>query len=101
MRRRHRRTSSTITVLSLSLSTGHPPEFPDAYACCVAQVNRNINFVYGGVGLMGLISQRVYDGGCHVLGVIPKALVPIENSSVCGGAFVFSVESMKKEENLN
>jgi len=26
--------------------------------------------VYGGgsVGLMGLISQRMYDGGCHVLG---------------------------------
>ncbi|XP_057776198.1 cytokinin riboside 5'-monophosphate phosphoribohydrolase LOG8 isoform X2 [Salvia miltiorrhiza] len=29
---------------------------------------------------MGLLSQRVYDGGCHVLGVIPKALVPIEIS---------------------
>ncbi|KAL6544334.1 Cytokinin riboside 5'-monophosphate phosphoribohydrolase log8 [Orobanche gracilis] len=45
-------------------------------------VNRNINLVYGGgsVGLMGLLSQRVYDGGCHVLGVIPKALVPIEIS---------------------
>ncbi|KAL8498990.1 hypothetical protein ACS0TY_022085 [Phlomoides rotata] len=45
-------------------------------------VNRNISLVYGGgsVGLMGLISQRVYDGGCHVLGVIPKALVPIEIS---------------------
>lgn len=45
-------------------------------------VNRKINLVYGGgsVGLMGLISQRVYDGGCDVLGVIPKALVPIEIS---------------------
>lgn len=33
-------------------------------------MNRKINLVYGGgsVGLMGLISQRVYDGGCHVLG---------------------------------
>ncbi|XP_052208926.1 cytokinin riboside 5'-monophosphate phosphoribohydrolase LOG8 isoform X2 [Diospyros lotus] len=29
---------------------------------------------------MGLISQRVYDGGCHVLGVIPKALEPLEIS---------------------
>jgi len=30
--------------------------------------------VYGGgsVGLMGLISQRVYDGGCHVLGYVHK-----------------------------
>ncbi|KAG5048278.1 hypothetical protein JHK85_009381 [Glycine max] len=35
-------------------------------------VKRNIDLVYGGgsVGLMGLISQRVYDGGCHVLGYI-------------------------------
>ncbi|GER32097.1 cytokinin riboside 5'-monophosphatephosphoribohydrolase LOG8 [Striga asiatica] len=45
-------------------------------------VNRNISLIYGGgsVGLMGLLSQRVYDGGCHVLGVIPRALVPIEIS---------------------
>ncbi|XP_076910832.1 cytokinin riboside 5'-monophosphate phosphoribohydrolase LOG8-like [Bidens hawaiensis] len=42
-------------------------------------VNRKINLVYGGgsVGLMGMVSQRVFDGGCHVLGVIPKALVPL------------------------
>uniref|UniRef100_A0A2P2QA12 Cytokinin riboside 5'-monophosphate phosphoribohydrolase LOG8 n=1 Tax=Rhizophora mucronata TaxID=61149 RepID=A0A2P2QA12_RHIMU len=33
-------------------------------------VKRKIDLVYGGgsVGLMGLISQKVYDGGCHVLG---------------------------------
>lgn len=45
-------------------------------------VKRNIDLVYGGgsVGLMGLISQRVYDGGCHVLGIIPKALMPLEIS---------------------
>ncbi|XP_075484497.1 cytokinin riboside 5'-monophosphate phosphoribohydrolase LOG8-like [Primulina tabacum] len=45
-------------------------------------VNRKIDLVYGGgsVGLMGLISQSVFDGGCHVLGVIPKALVPFEIS---------------------
>ncbi|KAG6468605.1 hypothetical protein ZIOFF_073293 [Zingiber officinale] len=45
-------------------------------------VKKRIDLVYGGgsVGLMGLISQTVYDGGCHVLGVIPKALVPIEIS---------------------
>ncbi|PIA64275.1 hypothetical protein AQUCO_00100035v1 [Aquilegia coerulea] len=45
-------------------------------------VKRKINLVYGGgsIGLMGLISQRVYDGGCHVLGVIPTALMPIEIS---------------------
>ncbi|XP_052733114.1 cytokinin riboside 5'-monophosphate phosphoribohydrolase LOG8 isoform X3 [Vigna angularis] len=45
-------------------------------------VKRNLDLVYGGgsVGLMGLISQRVYDGGCHVLGIIPKALMPLEIS---------------------
>ncbi|KAG6466045.1 hypothetical protein ZIOFF_076152 [Zingiber officinale] len=45
-------------------------------------VKKRIDLVYGGgsVGLMGLISQTVYDGGCHVLWVIPKALVPIEIS---------------------
>ncbi|KAF5175249.1 Cytokinin riboside 5'-monophosphate phosphoribohydrolase LOG8 [Thalictrum thalictroides] len=45
-------------------------------------VKRSINLVYGGgsIGLMGMISQRVYDGGCHVLGVIPTALMPIEIS---------------------
>lgn len=34
------------------------------------QVKKKINLVYGGgsVGLMGLISQTVHDGGCHVLG---------------------------------
>jgi len=36
------------------------------------QVKRKINLVYGGgsVGLMGLISQTVYEGGCHVLGLV-------------------------------
>ncbi|XP_022150960.1 cytokinin riboside 5'-monophosphate phosphoribohydrolase LOG1-like isoform X1 [Momordica charantia] len=45
-------------------------------------VERKINLVYGGgsVGLMGLISQTVFSGGCHVLGVIPKALLPHEIS---------------------
>jgi hypothetical protein len=34
------------------------------------QVERNIDLVYGGgsIGLMGLISRAVYDGGRHVLG---------------------------------
>ncbi|KAL9675755.1 hypothetical protein QQ045_003961 [Rhodiola kirilowii] len=40
-------------------------------------VMRNIDLVYGGgsVGLMGLVSQAVHDGGRHVLGVIPKTLM--------------------------
>ncbi|KAJ6704660.1 CYTOKININ RIBOSIDE 5'-MONOPHOSPHATE PHOSPHORIBOHYDROLASE [Salix purpurea] len=47
-----------------------------------SQVERKMDLVYGGgsVGLMGLVSQAVYDGECHVLGVIPTALVPIEIS---------------------
>ena len=34
------------------------------------QVERRMDLIYGGgsVGLMGLVSQKVYDGGCHVLG---------------------------------
>ncbi|KAI4379649.1 hypothetical protein MLD38_005921 [Melastoma candidum] len=45
-------------------------------------VKRKIDLVYGGgsVGLMGLISQKVFDGGCRVLGVIPQALMPLEIS---------------------
>ncbi|CAN6273548.1 unnamed protein product [Urochloa humidicola] len=45
-------------------------------------VARNIDLVYGGgsVGLMGLVSQAVYNGGRHVIGVIPKTLMPREIS---------------------
>lgn len=40
-------------------------------------VERNIDLVYGGgsIGLMGLVSQAVYSGGRHVLGVIPRTLM--------------------------
>ncbi|XP_028093312.1 cytokinin riboside 5'-monophosphate phosphoribohydrolase LOG7-like [Camellia sinensis] len=43
-------------------------------------VDRRIDLVYGGgsVGLMGLVSQAVHDGGRHVLGVIPRTLMPRE-----------------------
>ncbi|GAU26857.1 hypothetical protein TSUD_02590 [Trifolium subterraneum] len=43
-------------------------------------VERNIDLVYGGgsIGLMGLISQLVFGGGRHVIGVIPKPLMPRE-----------------------
>ncbi|GMH26365.1 hypothetical protein Nepgr_028208 [Nepenthes gracilis] len=42
-------------------------------------VERRIDLVYGGatVGLMGLVSQAVHDGGRHVLGVIPRTLMPV------------------------
>lgn len=40
------------------------------YGFCSLQAERKINLVYGGgsIGLMGLISKAVYEGGCHVLG---------------------------------
>ena len=36
-------------------------------------MERRIDLVYGGgsVGLMGLVSQAVHDGGRHVLGFVP------------------------------
>ncbi|KAK8554039.1 hypothetical protein V6N12_031017 [Hibiscus sabdariffa] len=45
-------------------------------------VERRIDLVYGGgsVGLMGLVSQAVHDGGRHVLGVIPRTLMPTVSS---------------------
>ncbi|KAK3405729.1 cytokinin riboside 5'-monophosphate phosphoribohydrolase LOG7 [Eucalyptus grandis] len=46
-------------------------------------VERRIDLVYGGgsVGLMGLVSQTVHDGGRHVLGIIPRILL---TPSLCG-----------------
>ena len=39
------------------------------------QVERRMDLIYGGgsIGLMGLVSQKVYDGGCHVLGYITES----------------------------
>ncbi|OAY77481.1 Cytokinin riboside 5'-monophosphate phosphoribohydrolase LOG [Ananas comosus] len=44
------------------------------------QVERGIDLVYGGgsIGLMGLVSHAVHEGGRHVIGVIPKSLMPRE-----------------------
>ncbi|KAF3625937.1 Cytokinin riboside 5'-monophosphate phosphoribohydrolase LOG4 [Capsicum annuum] len=46
-------------------------------------VSRNIDLIYGGgsIGLMGLVSQAVHDGGRHVIGVIPKTPMPRELTS--------------------
>ncbi|XP_051113584.1 cytokinin riboside 5'-monophosphate phosphoribohydrolase LOG8-like [Andrographis paniculata] len=64
-------------------------------------VRRKMDLIYGGVsiGLMGLISQTVYDGGRSVLGVIPTALVPIEISGhAVGDAMVVSDMHQRKAE---
>ncbi|KAL5543535.1 hypothetical protein UlMin_007319 [Ulmus minor] len=61
--------------------TGYNSAFSDAaLELGKLMVERKINLVYGGgsIGLMGLISQTVFNGGCHVLGVIPKALMSHE-----------------------
>lgn len=66
---------------------GSRPGYKSAFSEAALQlgnllVERKIDLVYGGgsVGLMGLISQTVFNGGCHVLGVIPRALLPHEIS---------------------
>ena len=60
---------------------GSRPEFADATrATAAAMISRGVDLVYGGgrLGLMGLIADSVLDGGGHVCGVIPKALVNLE-----------------------
>ncbi|XP_020587449.1 LOW QUALITY PROTEIN: cytokinin riboside 5'-monophosphate phosphoribohydrolase LOG1-like [Phalaenopsis equestris] len=68
-------------------STGKKPSYQLAAAQLGHElVKRNIDLVYGGgsIGLMGLVSQAVFNGGPpfsggrHVLGVIPKTLMPRE-----------------------
>ncbi|XVF31800.1 hypothetical protein REPUB_Repub17cG0023800 [Reevesia pubescens] len=55
-------------------------------------VSRNIDLVYGrgSIGLMGLISQAVFDGGRHVIGVIPKTLMPREGPLLCGSSKTYN-----------
>ncbi|KAL2468527.1 Cytokinin riboside 5'-monophosphate phosphoribohydrolase LOG5 [Forsythia ovata] len=45
-------------------------------------VARRLDLVYGGgsIGLMGLVSQAVHNGGGHVLGIIPRPLVGKEKT---------------------
>ncbi|XP_072982563.1 cytokinin riboside 5'-monophosphate phosphoribohydrolase LOG1-like isoform X1 [Typha latifolia] len=78
----HKRKFKRICVFCGSRA-GNRPSFSDSALDLGKQlVERQIDLVYGGgsVGLMGLISQTVYNGGCHVLGVIPRALLPHEIS---------------------
>lgn len=43
------------------------------------KVERRIDLVYGGgsVGLMGLVSQAVHDGGRHVLGFVLSLILSL------------------------
>lgn len=53
-------------------------------------VSRKIDLVYGGGGngLMGQVAQSVHDGGGHVIGVIPKALIGQELTGQTVGRLV-------------
>ncbi|KAF5772897.1 putative LOG family protein [Helianthus annuus] len=62
-------------------SSGKKPSYQEAAIELGKElVEKRIDLVYGGgsVGLMGLVSQAVHDGGRHVLGVIPRTLMPRE-----------------------
>ncbi|KAL6559103.1 Cytokinin riboside 5'-monophosphate phosphoribohydrolase log7 [Orobanche hederae] len=62
-------------------SSGKKPSYQEAAVELGKEmVERRIDLVYGGgsVGLMGLVSQAVHDGGRHVLGIIPRTLMPRE-----------------------
>lgn len=62
-------------------SSGNKPTYQEAAVELGKEmVEKRIDLVYGGgsVGLMGLVSQAVHDGGRHVLGVIPRSLMPRE-----------------------
>ncbi|KAM7265474.1 hypothetical protein ACFE04_003157 [Oxalis oulophora] len=62
-------------------SSGKKPSYQEAAVQLGNElVERRIDLVYGGgsVGLMGLVSHAVHDGGRHVLGIIPRSLMPRE-----------------------
>ncbi|XP_077213271.1 cytokinin riboside 5'-monophosphate phosphoribohydrolase LOG8-like [Tasmannia lanceolata] len=65
-------------------------------------VRRKIDLIYGGgsAGLMGLISKTVYDGGCHVLGVIPSALVPLEISGHAVGEVMITTDMHQRKAEM-
>ncbi|KAM0941613.1 putative LOG family protein [Dioscorea sansibarensis] len=65
-------------------------------------VVKNIDLVYGGgsLGLMGLISQAMFDGGRHVLGVIPKALMGREITGVTVGEVKQVVDMHKRKAEM-
>ncbi|NP_001311431.1 cytokinin riboside 5'-monophosphate phosphoribohydrolase LOG1 [Solanum lycopersicum] len=78
-------TTKTSRFKRICVFCGSSPGKKPSYQLAAIQlgnqlVERNIDLVYGGgsVGLMGLVSQSVFNGGRHVLGVIPKTLMPRE-----------------------
>ncbi|MCQ8105214.1 TIGR00730 family Rossman fold protein [Methylomonas sp. SURF-2] len=69
------------TIKSLCVYCGSSPGRSEVYADAAralagALVERNIRLVYGGagIGIMGILADRVLQLGGEVIGVIPKAL---------------------------
>ncbi|KAK1272627.1 Cytokinin riboside 5'-monophosphate phosphoribohydrolase LOG5 [Acorus gramineus] len=68
-------------------------------------VARKVDLAYGGgsIGLMGLVAQAVHDGGGHVLGIIPVALMSKEITGVTVGEVraVADMHERKREMGLH
>lgn len=80
-----KKSSGTSKFKRICVFCGSSPGKNPSYQLAALQlanqlIERKIDLVYGGgsIGLMGLVSQAVYNGGRHVLGVIPKTLMPKE-----------------------
>ncbi|KAG0466687.1 hypothetical protein HPP92_017654 [Vanilla planifolia] len=81
---------------------GNRPSFSEAtLELGRKMVERKISLIYGGgsLGLMGLLAREVFNGGCHVLGVIPTTLLPNEISGETIGETkaVFDMHERKSE----
>ncbi|KAG2533731.1 cytokinin riboside 5'-monophosphate phosphoribohydrolase LOG3-like isoform X1 [Panicum virgatum] len=79
------KSSSSCRFRRVCVFCGSSPGKKAAYQLAAVQlghhlVERGIDLVYGGgsVGLMGLVSRTVHNGGGHVLGIVPKAVLPRE-----------------------
>jgi len=79
------KSSSSCRFRRVCVFCGSSPGKKAAYQLAAVQlghhlVERGIDLVYGGgsVGLMGLVSRAVHSGGGHVLGIVPKAVLPRE-----------------------
>ncbi|RLN39198.1 putative cytokinin riboside 5' [Panicum miliaceum] len=77
------KSSSSSRFRRVCVFCGSSPGKKAAYQLAAVQLGRHlrgIDLVYGGVGvgLMGLVSRAVHNGGGHVLGIVPKAVLPPE-----------------------
>ncbi|PKI71507.1 cytokinin riboside 5'-monophosphate phosphoribohydrolase LOG8-like isoform X2 [Punica granatum] len=64
-------------------------------------VERKMDLIYGGgsIGLMGLVSRTVFNGGCNVLGISPTALLPLEATrNAVGEVLIVSDMHQRKAE---